>query len=98
MATATNGLYRVKRIRFPNGEVYFTNRTDDRDSHKFIYHAVYGHDTEGKRSKINCISKQYGVCFVDTLWENLTEAEGNHKKKTLIEYHRLIGDTVINQE
>jgi len=86
--------YTVAQITTPDG-VFFTARSDDRTPQEVVEHGVQGFHA-GPQAPIYRSLNQHRVCFVKNIFTNLTEAEAEVKKKTLVEYARATGQSVLN--
>ena len=87
--------YRVAKITTPVG-VFFTARNDDRLPNEVVADGILGYTKSDLRSPIYQALYTYQVCFVNNIFQNLSKAEAEAKKKTLIEYERTCGTQVLN--
>jgi hypothetical protein len=89
-------MYTVAQITTPDG-YYFTARADNRTHTEVVADGISGFKHRGPNpGKIYESLNQHQVCFVKNIFEGLDQDEAEAKKKTLIEYHRAIGSSVLN--
>ena len=87
--------YIVAKITTPVG-IFFTARNDDRLPMEVVADGIVGFEKMDCRSPIYQALYTYRVCFVNNIFQGLSKAEAESKKKTLIEYERNCGTQVLN--
>lgn len=88
-------MYTVAEITTPDG-VFFTARNDDRAPIEVVADGIVGFTKAGVQSPIYQSLFQHQVCLVKNIFTGLNKSEAEAKKKTLIEYSRAKGLTVLN--
>jgi hypothetical protein len=88
-------MYTVAEVTTPDG-VFYTARNDDRTPLEVVADGIVGYTKAGAQSPIYQSLTQHQVCFVKNIFTDLNKAEADAKKKTLIEYARVKGMTVLN--
>ena len=89
-------MYTVAEITTPDG-YYFTARNDNRTPSEIVSDGISGFKHRGPNpGKIYESLNQHQMCFVKDIFTGLTKQEAEAKKKTLIEYSRMIGRSVLN--
>ena len=88
-------MYTVAEITTPDG-VFFTARNDDRTPVEVVADGIVGLTKAGNQSPIYQSLTQHQVCLVKNIFSGLNKDEAEAKKKTLIEYARIKGQSVLN--
>jgi hypothetical protein len=86
--------YTVAMVTVGNG-VFFTSRNDNREPHEVVADGIAGFEL-GHKSPIYESLNRNKTCTVKNLFQGLSKSEADAKKKTLIEFERANGRTVLN--